>query len=121
VFDGPTLTRDATPDFVTVGFVDGEDFGGTFEPGESGSAICGTSPAPSGRRSCPRPATTTSPAAGPGCSQLFNAWQAAQQADQTLGGVVASSGLSADLQPVQNTGGSAVRLAVTLTYTARGL
>jgi hypothetical protein len=52
---------------------------------------------------------------------LFNAWQAAVQADQTLGGVVASAGLSADLQPVQNTGGSAVRLAVTLTYTARGI
>jgi hypothetical protein len=52
---------------------------------------------------------------------LFNAWQAGVHADQTLGGVVASAGLSADLQPVQNTGGSAVRLAVTLTYTARGL
>jgi len=120
VFDGPTLTRDALPTFVTVGFVDGEDFGGTFEPGESLGDFweeAGTV------RSEIVSQTGDDDIAG--CRArafgLFSAWQAAQQADQTLGGVVASSRLSADLQPVQNTGGSAVRLAVTLTYVARGL
>jgi hypothetical protein len=120
VYDGPTLTRDAPVDFVTVGYVDGEDFGGTFEPGESFGDLwqeIGTVRSEivsqtggddiSGRRAR--------------VFELFNAWQVAVQADQTLGGVVASAGMSADLQPVQNTNGSAVRLAVTLTYTARGI
>ena len=120
VFDGPTLTRDALTDFVTVGFVDGEDFGGTFEPGESLGDFWDESGTV---RSEIVSQTGNDDIAG--CRArvfaLFNAWQAAQQADQTLGGVVASSRLSADLQPVQNTGGSAVRLAVSLIYTARGI
>jgi hypothetical protein len=32
VLDGPQVTAAAPREYVTVGFVDGEDFGGTFEP-----------------------------------------------------------------------------------------
>jgi hypothetical protein len=120
VYDGPPLTQDDPLDFVTVGYVDGEDFGGTFEPvpglgdlwEEAGTV-----------RSEIVSQTGDDDIAGRRARAfaLFNAWQAAVQADQTLGGVVSSAGLSADLQPVQNVGGSAVRLAVTLTYTARGI
>jgi hypothetical protein len=120
VYDGPTTTRDAPADFVTVGFVDGEDFGATMEPVESFGDLweeTGTV------RSEIVSQTGDDDIAGRRARvfELFNAWQAALHADQTLGGITSSANLTADLQPVQNTGGSAVRLAVTLSYTARGI
>lgn len=120
VYDGPTTTRDAPADFVTVGFVDGEDFGATMEPVESLGDLweeTGTV------RSEIVSQTGDDDIAGrrTRAFELFNAWQASVHADQTLGGITSSANLTADLQPVQNTGGSAVRLAVTLTYTARGV
>lgn len=121
VFDGPTLTRDALADFVTVGFVDGEDFGGNaesvpllgdlFEETETvrSEIVCQSGDDDiAGRRAR--------------AFALFDAWQVWARSDSTLGvpGVFGAA-LSWDYQPVQNTGGSAVRLAVTLTYAARGV
>ena len=120
VYDGPQVTGDSPRDYVTVGFVDGEDFGGTFEPvaglgdllEESGSLrseiVCWTG-------------DTDFPAMRARAFGLFNAWNAAVQGDVTLGGIVAAASLSGEVVPVQNRDGSAVRLAVTLSYTARGI
>jgi hypothetical protein len=52
---------------------------------------------------------------------LFNAWNAAVQADVTLGGVVAASSAVGRGRAGAEHKGSAVRLVATLTYTARGI
>lgn len=120
VYDGPQVTGDTPTSYVTVGFVDGEDFGGTFEPvaglgdllEETGSLrseiVCWTG-------------GVDFPAMRVRAFGLFNAWNAAVQRDVTLGAVVASSSLSGEVVPVQNGKGSAVRLVATLSYTARGV
>jgi hypothetical protein len=120
VLDGPQVTAAAPREYVTVGFVDGEDFGGTFEPiaglgdllEETGSVrseiVCWTG-------------DVNFPAMRARAFALFNAWNAAVQADVTLGGVVATSSLSGEVVPVQNDKGSAVRLVATLAYIARGI
>lgn len=120
VYDGPQVTGDSPQSFVTVGFVDGEDFGGTFEPvaglgdllEEAGSLrseiVCWTG-------------DVDFPAMRARAFGLFNAWNAAVQRDGTLGGVVTASSLSGEVVPVQNDKGSAVRLVATLSYTARGI
>ena len=120
VYDGPQVTGDTPHEYVTVGFVDGEDFGGTFEPvaglgdllEEAGSlrseVVCWTG-------------DVDFPGMRARAFALFNAWNRAVQGDVTLGGVVAAAALSGEVVPVQNDKGSAVRLVVTLSYTARGI
>lgn len=120
VYDGPQVTADTPMEYVTVGYVEGEDFGGTFEPvaglgdllEESGSVrseiVCWTG-------------EVDFPGMRAKAFNLFNAWNAAVQDDVTLGGVVAAASLSGEVVPVQNGNGSAVRLAATLSYTARGI
>jgi hypothetical protein len=120
VYDGPQVVGDTPREYVTVGFVDGEDFGGTFEPiaglgdllEESGSLrseiVCWTG-------------DVDFPGMRARAFGLFNAWNAAVQDDVSLGGVVAAASLSGEVVPVQNDKGSAVRLVVTLSYIARGV
>jgi hypothetical protein len=120
VYDGPQVTGDTPRDYVTVGFVDGEDFGGTFDPipglgdllEEAGSLrseiVCWTG-------------DVDFPGMRTRAFALFNAWNAAVQDDVSLGGVVTAASLSGEVVPVQNDKGSAVRLVATLAYTARGV
>jgi hypothetical protein len=51
VYDGPQVVGDTPREYVTVGFVEGEDFGGTFEPiaGPRGCARGGRVAAVGGR------------------------------------------------------------------------
>jgi hypothetical protein len=120
VYDGPQITGDTPHNYATVGYVDGEDFGGTFEAipllgdllEEVGSLrselVCWTG-------------DVDFPAMRARAFALFNAWNAAVQDDVSLGGKVAAASLSGEVVPVQNDKGSAVRLVVTLSYTANGV
>lgn len=121
VYDGPPVTADSPPSFVTVGFVDGEDFGATFEPGESLGDLWSETGTVRSEINC-QTGDVDYPGMRAKAFALFSAWQAWVRSDSTLGvDGVSSAALSADLQPVQNGRGSAVRLAVSLNYTARGI
>lgn len=120
VYDGPPVTADTPDAYVTVGFVVGEDFGGTYEQAvelgglrtESGTVrsevVCGTGdvdlPAVRGR-----------------AFALVDAWEAEVRRDETLGVLLPSStaSLAVDVAPAQTTGGAVQRLTVTLSYFAR--
>lgn len=120
VFDGPPVSADVPTDFVTVGFVSGEDFGGSFEQStpeawpweEAGTirseVVCSTGDVD---------IVTVRARA----FDLFDAWQDWVVGDHTLGVMSPSStaSLAVDVQPVQNTAGAAQRLTVTLSYLAR--
>jgi hypothetical protein len=120
VFDGPKLQPDDPFSFVTVAFVEGEDFGGSFEQStpeswpweEAGTVrselvVWSGDEGQSGIRAR--------------AFDLFGAWQDWVVDDHTLGVLSPSStaSLAVDVQPVQNTAGAAQRLTVTLSYLAR--
>lgn len=121
VYDGPVSDKAFPKDFVTVGFVDGEDVSGSFEPTpmlgdieeEVGSLrselVCQTGDNDlSGMRRR--------------AFGFVNALKAELVRDPTFGVPdVLSMSLSADMLPVQNGEGSAVRVALILSYTARGV
>ena len=120
VYNGPVVTGDAPTTFVTVGFVPGEDFGGSYEqdrglgdmPIETGAIrselVCSDG-------------GTDMPAVEARAFDLIDALQAAVDADPTLGVLPqgSTSSLAVDVQPSQTTGGAVQRLTVTLTYVAR--
>ncbi len=121
VYDGPVSDKTFPRDYVTVGFVDGEDVAGSFEPTpqlghleeEVGSVrselVCQTGD----------DALTAMRVRAFG---YVDQLKAAIAADRTLGASdVVTVDLSADVLPVRNTEGAAVRIALTLTYTARGV
>lgn len=121
VYDGPVSDRSFPRDFVTVGFVDGEEVSGSFEPTpmlgdleeEVGSVrselVCQTGD----------DALTAMRVRAFGYVDVL---KAELQRDRTLGVPnVMSVDLSVDVLPVRNTEGAAVRIALTLTYTARGV
>jgi hypothetical protein len=120
VYDGPVTSQDYPADFVTVGYVRGEDFGGSFEQvrgigemtEESGTVRC---------ELVSQTGDTDIAAVRARVFALFDAWQDYVYADPRLGvlGVSSTSSLAADVQPVQNTSGAAQRLTVTLSYLAR--
>ena len=121
VYDGPVSDKSFPRDYVTVGFVDGEDVSGSFEPTpqlgdleeELGSVrselVCQTG--------------------DDGLSAMrvrafgyVDALKAELVRDRTLGVPnVLSVELAADVLPLRNEGGSAVRIALSLSYTARGV
>ena len=120
VFDGPRVSQDFPTDFITVGFVEGEDFAGSYEQArpeawdveESGtirSELITTSGDVDLEETEDR------------VFDLVDAWEQWVTKDPTLGVLSPSStaSLAVDVQPVQNQNGSAQRLTVTLTYTAR--
>lgn len=121
VYDGQPVTGDAPTSFVTVGYVEGEAVGGSFEPVETFGDLVEETGSVRSEIVCMTGAVDM-PAMRAQAFGLFNAWLAEVRRDPTLGlASVSSAALSGDLLPVQNTAGSAVRLAVTLTYTARGI
>ena len=121
VYDGPVSDRSFPADYVTVGFVDDEDVSGSFEPTpqlghleeEVGSVrselVCQTGD----------DALTAMRARAFGYVDLL---KAELRRDPTFGlPEVAAVDLTADVLPLRNAEGTAVRIALTLTYTARGV
>lgn len=121
VYDGAVSDSSFPSSFVTVGFVTDEDVSGSFEPvpvlgdlvEEAGSVrselVCQTGD--------DGLSTVRARAFG-----LVDSLQAKLQADSTMGVAgVSSVALSVDVLPVQNANGTAVRLALDLAYTARGV
>jgi len=122
VYDGPPVTQDAPADYVTVGYVVGEDMAGDYEQTTAG---LGGMLEESGTVRSELVCTTGNnalPAMRARAFALVDAWQAEISRDQTLGGVLGASGtssLTVDVQPSANTDGSTQRLTVTLSYFAR--
>ena len=125
-YDGPAPTQDAPTHYVTVGYVPGEDFGGSYEQTRNGENGWQGALEETGTVRCQVVCWTgdsvlsvTEDAA----FALVDAWEVAVSADETLGVLPSSSSasLAVDVEPVQNDAGSAQRLTVTLTYFARGL
>lgn len=120
VYDGEPVTGDDPSEYVTVGFVPGEDFAGSYEQSRPGShdveeigsvrsQLVSTSGDVdlAGRRAA--------------VFALVDAWEQWLTADPTMGVLFPSSvaTLAVDVEPVQNDQGSAVRAVVTLNYLAR--
>ena len=123
VYDGPPVTADVPPTYVTVGFVVGEDFGGSYEQTRNGEGWQGALEESGTVRSevvCTT-GDTDLPTMRSRAFALVDAWDAAIADDETLGvlGPSATSSLAVDVQPIQNTGGTVQRLTVTLSYFCR--
>lgn len=120
VYDGEPVTGDVPTDFVTVGFVPGEDFAGSFEQVPIQWALEESGTVRS-RLASQTGDTEVLAARRAHVFALAAAWQAWVVSDPTLGVLSPSStaSLSMDVEPVQNGSGSAVALIVTLTYLAR--
>jgi hypothetical protein len=120
VFNGRVITADVPADYVTVAWVPGEDFGGSFEQlDELGGLLTETGTVRS-EIVCSS-GDVDLPVVEARAFALFGAWQAAVRADGTLGVLPQGSAmtLACDAQPEQTDRGSVQRLVVTLTYTAR--
>lgn len=121
VFDGPPVTGEVPAEYCTVGFVLGEDFGGTYEQtrtGENGWEGCLEE---TGQVRCEIVCQTGDvdmAAMQDRAFTLVDAWEAAVSADETLGvlGPASSASLAVDVQPTQTNTGTVQRLTVTLTY-----
>lgn len=124
VYDGPPVTADAPTDYVTVGFVVGEDFGGAYEQTRNGDGGWQGALEESGTVRSEVVCSTGDvdmPSVRARAFALVDAWEAWVSADERLGvlGPSSISSLSVDVQPAQTTSGSVQRLAVTLVYLAR--
>ena len=119
-FNGPPVTAQAPPNYVTVGFVVGEDAAGDYTetPGlgdiddETGSIrselVCWTG-------------DVDLPTVEARAFALADAVQAWVKSDRTLGVLNpgSTSNLAVDVVPAQTDAGSVQRLVLTLAYTAR--
>ena len=126
VYDGPPVTGDTPGSFVTVGYVPGEDFGGSYEQTRNGENSWQGALEEAGSVRCELVCWTGDvglAAQRAAAFALIDAWEAALSADERLGVLPPSStsSLSVDVQPVQNSAGAAQRLTVTLSYFSRGL
>ncbi len=125
VFSGPPVTADAPTAYCTVGYVEGEDFGGSYEQTRNGAGGWDGALEEIGTVRSEIVLWSGDPADLPALETrafaLVDAWEAEVSRDERLGVLAASStsSLSVDVQPVQNQGGAAQRLAVTLTYFSR--
>lgn len=121
VSDGPYVGSDYPMQFCTVGYVEGEDFGGTFDPILTGGNLQQEDGTVVAELACQSGNVTTSSVR----SQAFTLVAAvtdALEADETLGvaGVGAIT-LSASVAGLQNDAGSEVRVVLTFSYTAYGV
>lgn len=126
VYDGPPVTADVPLTYVTVGFVVGEDFGGSYEQTRNGENSYQGALEELGTVRCEVVATTGDVDLASMRSRVFalvDSWDAAIAADETLGVLPPSStsSLAVDVAPIQSTGGTTQRLTVTVSYFARGL
>jgi hypothetical protein len=124
VYDGPPVTGDAPPVFVTVGFVLGENNAGSYEQTRNGEQGWQGALEESGTVLSEIVCATGDvdlPAVRARAFALADAWEAWVSADETLGvmGRSSISSLTVDVSPAQTTAGSEQRLTVTLVYLAR--
>ncbi len=121
VYDGPVRDREFPRSFVTVGYVDGEEVAGSFEP----TPLLGDVDEEIGTVRSELVCQTGDDALTAMRAKAFgyvDVLKAELDRDRTLGAPdVVSVDLSADVLPVRNTEGAAVRIALILTYTARGV
>lgn len=120
VFDGQPVTGDAPTSFVTVGFVEGEDYGGNYDRVRGAADLLEENGAIRSEIVC-WSGDVDLPTVRAKAFALADAWEATVAADQTLGVLPPSStsSLAVDVAPKQ-TAGSQQRLVVTLTYFTRG-
>lgn len=122
VYDGPPVTADNPDAYVTVGFVVGEDFAGSYEQTRNGD-IQGLLEETGSVRSelvcLTGDVDLVSMRAQ--AFALVNTLEAEVSRDETLGVLspATSSSLAVDVQPLQTTGGAEIRLVVTLSYVTR--
>jgi hypothetical protein len=127
VYDGEPVTSEYPPEYVTVGFIPGEDFGGTYEQtrnGETGWEGCLTESGTVRSEVVVWSGDSNQlPAHRARAFALVDAWEAEVSRDESLGvlGKPAISSLAVDVQPAQTTSGAAQRLVVTLTYLSHSL
>lgn len=126
VYDGPPVTADAPPTYVTVGFVVGEDFGGSYEQTRNGENAWAGALEEAGTVRCEVVSATGDVdlrAVRDRAFALVAAWDAALADDETLGVLpkASTASLAVDVAPAQTSGGSVQRLTVTFTYLACGL
>lgn len=124
VYDGPPVTGDAPLTYVTVGFVVGEDFGGSYEQTRNGEGGWQGALEEAGTVRCEVVAATGDvdlPSMRARVFALVDAWDAGIAADETLGVLGSSSiaSLAVDVQPLQTDRGTTQRLTVTVSYLAR--
>ena len=121
VFDGPPVTQDAPANYLTIGFVLGEDAAGEIERithgvagmlEELGSIRC--------ELVCTTGETDLSGMRAKAFA-LVDSWQAEVSRDQSLGVLSPSSttALSVEVLPAQTDAGASQRLVVTLNYFSR--
>lgn len=120
VYNGPVVTGDAPTSFATVGFVPGEDFGGSYEQ-ERGAGDAPLEVGTVRTEIVVSDGGTDLPAVESRAFALMDAWQAEVDRDPRLGVLRqgSTSALTVDVQPSQTTGGAVQRLTATLSYTAR--
>ena len=118
VIDGPLVSADVPTDYVTVGYVEGDNAGAyttTQDPNGSQWAEAGTV------RSQLNCVTGDADLAGMRTRvfALADAFEASVRADRTLGGVLCTYGtseLDVDVLSLQNSSGTAQQLTFTLRY-----
>lgn len=120
VYDGPPVTGEVPTAYITVGYVVGEDFGGTYEQ----SRGVGNLLEELGSVRCELVCSTGNVDLASVESTSFALVDALEQSianDQTLGVLHPSStsSLAVDVQPAQTTAGATQRLTVTLNYFSR--
>ena len=121
VYDGPPVTQDAPANYVTVGYVVGEDMAGDYEQTDTAGDLTEESGTVRSEIVCTT-GNVDLPSVRARAFQLADAWRAEIRRDGTLGGVLTlggSSSLAVDVQPAQTTAGSVQRLTVTLSYMSR--
>jgi len=120
VYDGPPVTGDNPTRYATVGYVFGEDGGGSFSTDTDGN---GFQIVETGSVRGEIVATTGAADLVTVRSQAFamvDALEAYIRGDRTLGGVLSAQGtavLQVDVLPTQTTQGATQRLPFTVEYT----
>lgn len=124
VYDGPPVTGDAPSAYCTVGYVVGEDFGGSYEQtrnGEGGWEGCLDEAGSIRSEIVCTTGNVDLAAMESRAFALVDAFEAELSRDETLGvmGPSSSASLAVDVQPLQTDRGTVQRLTVTLSYLAR--
>lgn len=120
VFDGPPVTADAPRDYVTVGFVQGEAFAGSYDRVRGIANLVEEAGTIRSELVC-LTGDVDLPTVRARAFALADAWEAWVEADQTLGilGPSATASLAVDVAPAQTTEGAEQRLVLTLSYFSR--
>lgn len=122
IYDGPPVTGDAPEKYMTVGYVVGEDFAGSYEQTRNGDfqGLLEESGTVRSELVC-LTGDVDLVSMRAQAFALVDALEAEVSRDETLGVLspATSSSLAVDVQPLQTTNGAEIRLVVTLSYLTR--